>query len=581
MPFTLAFVVFLAAFLLMRPETTGDEPHYLMSAQSLAFDGDFDLKNDYASRERTLRVAPSFPLDTNFQAADYRGTGEYRPLHGGGLSVVLAGPTGLWGLTGARLAMVLISALLADQLYRLLRDLRFRRPYRLLAWIATVFCMPVIVYTNQIYTEIPGALLLVVLIRIMVRPTLSPVALAFGSAACAGLAWLHVRYVPLSVGALAGLAVAAVGVERSASGSWLSSARSSIGRLRRTAWTRWRTLTVPLIVPYFVGMAGLLFAFHYWYGSFNFNSAYAIWGDTTVGDAGRNFVYEFVLTDLLNPVAGWIPFVPVHWIGLAGLGCLIARFGWPAAACVAVLAGYELLGASAGPLAGWHLPGRYLVIIIPLIAIPIALVIQTVRPALYVFIPLLALSLVFAAAAVHMHQGLYPVGVKPRVFGVRDTAPFFPITRDLTLSRLVTSITLPPGYVKPQTGRLGNGVVTAEAGRNKPGFLLWGPYSSLEEGTYRATFRLAATGAAPTDHVAAIEVVGTPPSKYFARREVTAGELGSRIANQTLKFDTPGGYLIETRAYFLGRGTLTAGPVTVEPERVEPARLGSPTGRSH
>ncbi len=35
--------------------------------------------------------------------------------------------------------------------------------------------------------------------------------------------------------------------------------------------------------------------------------------------------------DILSPVHGWIPYVPVHWLGLAALGCLILRFGWPAA----------------------------------------------------------------------------------------------------------------------------------------------------------------------------------------------------------------------------------------------------------
>jgi hypothetical protein len=576
-PFALAFTVFLAAFLLMRPQPTGDEPHYLIVAQSIAFDGDIDLANDYASRERTLRVATSFPQDKKFQAADYRGTGQLRPLHGVGLSALLAAPTGLWGLTGARLTMVLIAAFLADQLYRLLRDLRFRRPWRILAWVATVFCLPVIVFTSQIYTEIPGALLLVVLLRIMIAGASSPASLAVGSAACAGLVWLHVRYIPLAAGALVGLAVAAAGSqgwERTSTRSLFASARDLVVGLFRTLWRRWRTVTVPLAAPFLVGVAGLAVAFQHWYGSISFRAPYAIWGDTTVGDAGWNFVYEFVLTDLLNPVTGWIPFVPVHLVGVAALGCLIVRFGWPAACCTAVVAGYELLGASAGPLAGWHLPARYLVVVIPLIAVPMALVLQAVRVSRFVFIPLLAVSLVFAAAAVDKYQGLYPVGVKPRIFGASETADIFPITRDLTLSGLTTSFSLAPGQVKPQAGTVTDGLITARAGRDRPGFMLWGPYSSLDEGTYRATFPLAARGAAPTAHMAAIEVVGTPPSKYFARRELTAAELSRRVTNHALEFKTPGGYLVETRVYFLGNGTLTAGTVQVDPVKVKRARIG-------
>ena len=576
-PFALAFAVFLAAFLHMRPETTGDEPHYLISAQSLAFDGDFDLKNDYASRERTLRVATTFPQDTNFQAADYRGTGELRPVHGGGLSVVLAVPTGLWGLTGARIAMVLIAALLADQLYRLLRDLRFRRPYRILAWIATMFCLPILVFTSQIYTEIPGALLLVVVLRIMVAGASSPGALALGSAACAGLLWLHVRFTPLALAGMLGLVLTALrsrGATEISAGSRRAWVRAYVARSTRILLAQRRELTLPLIGPFLVGAVGLAAAFYHWYGSFHFRAAYEIWGETTVGAAGWNFVYEFVLTDLLNPVAGWIPFVPVHWIGLAALGCLLVRYRWPAAGVLAVVVAFELLGASAGPIAGWHLPARYLVVVIPLIAIPIALVLQTVPLSRFLFVPLLAVSLVFAVAAVDRYQGLYPVGVKPRIFGASKTADLFPITRDLTLSGLATEFSVAPGQVKPQTGTVADGVITAREGRDDPGFLLFGPYSSLEEGTYRATFPLAATGVSPDEHVAAIEISGTPPFKFFERRELTGRELGRELSNKTLRFDTPGGYLVESRVYFLGNGNLTAGKVDVQPEKVNRARIG-------
>jgi hypothetical protein len=573
-PFAMAFAVFLAVFLLMRPEPTGDEPHFLFVAQSIAYDGDVDLANDYASRERTLRIATSFPQDTNFQAADYRGTGQLRPLHGVGLSAALAVPTGIWGLTGARLFMVLIAALMADQLYRLLRDLRFRRPWRILAWIATVFCLPVLVFTSQIYSEVPCALLLVVLLRIMVAGAGSPGLLALGSAACAGLVWLHVRYIPLSAGAMLGLAIAAAGPGREEpTRSWLGSLRALAGRVARMLVTRWRTVTVPLAGPYILGVGGLAVAFYHWYGSIDFKAPYAVWGDTTVGDAGWNFVYDIVLTDLFNPVAGWIPFGPVQWIGLAALGCAIVRFGWPAAACVGIVVAYELLGASAGPNAGWQLPARYLLVVIPLIAIPMATALQRVRVARWIFVPLLAISLVFAIAGVWNHEGLYPVGEKPRIFGARTTAPLFPITRDLTLYGLVESFDVQPGYVNPQTGKARDGVVSARGDRDAPGFLLWGPYSSLKEGSYRATFRLAATGAAADDHVAAIEVVGVPPSTFFARKEIRGRELGPMLRDYTLPFETPGGYLTETRVYFLGRGNLTAGPVTVRPTDIAPAPL--------
>src|SRR4051812_40223653 len=88
-PFALALVAYLVAYEVMNPSSSGDEPHYLLVAESIAFDGDLDLTNDYASKERTLRVVNVWPLGTVPHAADYTGSGELRPLHGVGLSVLL------------------------------------------------------------------------------------------------------------------------------------------------------------------------------------------------------------------------------------------------------------------------------------------------------------------------------------------------------------------------------------------------------------------------------------------------------------------------------------------------------------
>ena len=63
-PFAVAFAVYLFVFLEIRPGATGDEPHYLITAESIAYDLDVDLRNDYASAERVLRMVNVFPLGT-------------------------------------------------------------------------------------------------------------------------------------------------------------------------------------------------------------------------------------------------------------------------------------------------------------------------------------------------------------------------------------------------------------------------------------------------------------------------------------------------------------------------------------
>jgi len=580
-PLVLAFVAYLAVYDAMNPGTTGDEPHYLLVAESIAFDGDVDLRNDYASRERTLRVVNVFPLDYNVQAAVYKESGELRPLHGVGLPALLAPAVGLGGLTGARVVMVLIAALLAHQLYLLLADLGLRRRYRIAAWISVAFCMPVLPFTSQVYPELPGALIVILVLRIILRRPSSPWALAAGSAATAALFWLHVRYFPISFALLAGLAYAATS-ERTAETS--GPGRRGLRERAQVVWTdlkrhvvaaksRWRTTTLPVLVPYAVVLAFFLAAFQYWYGSFDPRTPYYAYSTTTLGGGGLQAVYDYTLHDLFNPLVGWIPFAPVHWLGLAALGCLVVWFGWPAAAAVAVAAGYELALASSAPVGGWGLPARYLLIVIPLIAVPIALVIQQVRLARFVFVPLLAGSLILAVAAVRDFEGLYPAGERQHIVGLRSIAPAFPVT----LPPLPpTNFTLSPGQAQTQTGQVQGSVVVARERRDKPGFMLWGPYSPLKSGAYEATFSLSATGVRPDDHVAVIEVIGGADI-VFAREVVVGSQLGPGQPTQIdLSFATPGEYPVQTRVFYQGRGTVRTGPVVVErvaPEGGPPARL--------
>jgi hypothetical protein len=576
-PFALALAAFVAAFLVMRPETTGDEPHYLLVAESIAFDGDVDLTNDYASRERTLRVVNVFPLDPAGHAAEYNESGKLRPLHGVGLPALLSPAVGLGGLTGAQLAMVLIAALMADQLFRLLRDFGFRRRYRVAAWVAVVFCSPILVFSSQVYPEIPAALLLVVALRVTLTGARSPAALALGSAAAAALVWLHVRYIPLSFGVLLGLAVAACAARQTGTGH--PGQRRLVGRIMSvlrsyavTAWKDWRTVTLPVLGPYIAGLGLVAIAFAHWYGTPSPTAPYRATSSTNVGDGGWAFLYEYTLADILSPVHGWIPYVPVHWLGLAALGCLVFRFGWPASLALAVAVGYELILSSAAPNVGWGLPARYLIIVIPLIAIPTAVVIQHVPVSRLAFVPLLAVSLVFSVAAVRDHQGLFPIDDDTRIFGVKSISPVFPIPRP---PHPPTSYEVTPGQFGPATGRLANNnrLIVARPDRDVPGLLTWGPYSTLKDGTYRATFPLTVRGARPTDQVALIEAAGTPPPKLFARRVVTAAELNSRKpTNVSVNFKMPGGYLTETRLFYLGNGTLRAGPVRVSAVSLEPGR---------
>ena len=564
-PLVLAFAAYLTVQVYVNPGTTGDEPHYLLVAESIAFDGDVDMRNDYASRERTLRVVNVFPLDYNVQAAVYKDSGELRPLHGVGVSALLAPAVGLWGLTGARVAMVLIAALLAHQLYFLLADLRLRRRYRIAAWIAVAFCMPVLPFVSQIYPELPGALLVVVVLRIILRRTTSPWALALGSLASAALFWLHVRYFPISFALLAGLMYVATSDHAGD-----TTLRERLKRHFVAARERWRTTTLPVLAPYALVLASFVALFQHWYGSPDPRTPYYAYSTTTLGGGGLQAVYDYALHDLFNPLVGWIPFAPVHWLGLAALGCVVVWFGWPAVACIAVIAAYELSLASSAPVGGWGLPARYLLIVIPLVAVPIAVAIQQIRLARVVFVPLLAGSLVLAVAAVRDFGGLYPAGERQTIVGLRSIAPAFPVTLP---ARPLTDFTLSPGQHPPQAGRVQGPVVVAREG-GKRGFMLWGPFATLKTGAYQATYSLSAAGAGPDTQVAVIEAIGGN-DRVLAREIVSPRQLHPRrLTEVELPFSTPGDLPIQTRVFYLGQGTVRAGPVQVRsiaPEGLSPA----------
>jgi hypothetical protein len=218
-PFAIALVVYLGALGLMRPNTAGDEPHYLLAAESLVFDGDFELSNDYASRNRTRRVYTAFPL--NLHAAHYTPSGGLRTKHGIALSVLVA-PAIALGVLPARLLLIVVSAILAQQLYALLLDLGVARStWRWLAWAAVALCPPLLVFTNQIYPEVPAALLTVVALRVILRSAAGRRAVLLGSLAAAALPWFHVRYLPIAGALFLGLLYAGPRSRRLELAAWV------------------------------------------------------------------------------------------------------------------------------------------------------------------------------------------------------------------------------------------------------------------------------------------------------------------------------------------------------------------------
>lgn len=141
-----------------RRPPDGDEPYYLLICHSLAHDFDTDLANNYRNEDwRHFMTRPLAP-----QPGDPQGpNGEMHSRHPAFLPALLVPLYLLGGLFGAGLAMCLMTAGLAWLFLRLAARFVPERPGPvLLAWALFSFGPPLLLYSAQIWIEVPAALLL-------------------------------------------------------------------------------------------------------------------------------------------------------------------------------------------------------------------------------------------------------------------------------------------------------------------------------------------------------------------------------------------------------------------------------------
>ncbi len=176
--------------------TASDEPHYLIVTQSLVLDHDLDLANDYAGR-RYLEFYPEKLPDIHGIVV---GNAIYS-IRDLGLPVLTVVPFAIGGRTGVMAMLCLVGALLAVQLYLLVRDLRFDRRAAFLAVAATAFVHPILTYTTQIYPDLIAALVFVSVARVLRQGLLTSTReLAIASLLTGTLPWLSTRAWVVAVG---------------------------------------------------------------------------------------------------------------------------------------------------------------------------------------------------------------------------------------------------------------------------------------------------------------------------------------------------------------------------------------------
>jgi hypothetical protein len=506
--------------------TTGDEPHYLILAHSIAFDWDTDLSNNY--EPAIIRQLYGFSETIDPHARALPGTTEMRSVHVVGLPTLLAPVLRLGGgIATARLAMVAISALAAVQLWLLLEE-SVGGPLlpRLVGWAAAALCVPTLIQSAQVFPDVVAPLVLIVGLRLLRDG--STTALIGVALIAALLWWLQFRYAPLVALLVTGMVARA-------------------GSVRRAA--------IPVCI---VAAAELLQMALYWrwFGDVSpIASQHLFFGRV---DPLALIRVDALAKPFFSPSLGLFPFAPVMILGAVGAGVAAARFGaWGwcvlAAACayVAVL----ITGSQA-----WSLPARYAMVVVPLLAVAVSVTIQRfgrIRP---IALVLLGLSLAVGVLAARDLSVLYPTGSDVgRVPIVREMAWMWPrFTRE--------EFIFPAAAGSRNTGRLIDGGVAVAVPADPAGALLFGPYWPMSAGAYEAAFRVAIQAESDDVVVAVLDVGVAPYPTIITRRELTARDTPDGLWRTIylpflLETDASG---LEVRVLHTGRGTVSVSQIRVE-----------------
>jgi len=317
-----------------RLQAAGDEPHYLLMAQSLWNEGDLDLRDNYA-RQDFLAYNPG-PLPPHYGAP--RADGRPFPAHSPGLPLLLAPVYALGGRPACVLLMALLAAALTLEVWRVATALTGDREAALVAWAAAL-AAPIAFFSFHLYTEVPSALALTLALRLLLLGAGGPGAAIASALLASALPWLHVKLIA---------AAAALGV---------------IGLARLRGRSR----------GYFAATAGMAaLAWAAWYQSvFGQPTPLAIYGGLPPG-LGSNPL-RAALGLLLDRSFGLLPHAPVFLLAVGGVAAWGRRAGWRESWPWALAAAAVL-----GPVLPWRMwwggycpPARFLVPLVPLLAVAV------------------------------------------------------------------------------------------------------------------------------------------------------------------------------------------------------------------
>jgi hypothetical protein len=334
----LAYLAILPWCAAQRPPD-GDEPYYLLVAHSLAHDGDADLANNYAAHDslrfmpRRLTPQPGDPVGRE---------GELYSRHNMLLPLLLAMPYRLAGARGAFAAMAALAAALAWLTLRLARHRHADQPSgALLAWALLAFAPPLLLYSHQVWVEVPAALLIALAVDALPRLSLKTrAAVTF---------WAPVVLLPLLKLRFAAFA----------------------GLLAAMAWWRGgrRVRGLGLAAVGLVALFGAILAFNH----ARFGAALKTYGlEQLLPESPPPVVLARLLGLLFDAGFGLFAVAPLWMLLLPALVALVRRDRRGAVELAFLVLPYLLLVAFRREwFGGWSPPFRYGLAVLPLLALPL------------------------------------------------------------------------------------------------------------------------------------------------------------------------------------------------------------------
>jgi hypothetical protein len=316
-------------------QATGDEPEYLLLTQSLWKEHDLDVVDNW-KRGDFLEYVPGMQ---EAPAGTIRKDGRPISTHSPGLPLLLAPIYAMGGRRLCVVALALAGAALAVLVRALALQMTGQPEAALLAWGATVGA-PVFYYTFHLYTEVPSALFAALALRLLLAAP-GPLGAGIAALLIAALPWLHVKMIPLA--AVLG-AVAVVRLRGRARGAFVV-----IG----------------------VVMA-LLYVAYYW-RTFGTLTPLGLYRGRVPKGVRYALPFSAAFGIFIDRVFGIVPCAPIWLLGVAALGTLARRWRatWPyllyAVAVIAPILTWRAWTAGCCP------PARFLVPVVPVLAVALAM----------------------------------------------------------------------------------------------------------------------------------------------------------------------------------------------------------------